>query len=161
MLHYRTAHWEYDRTDRLSKLPWHYQCVVHCIQLGHRHTYLLHHDCEARIVLFYLLGCCRCINSFNVLLFWMFGISKVKYILFLLVFITTSSCSDIIHDNNTSKETKLIKLSTNMGDITLELYADKAPETVANFLKYTKEGKLNGTIFRLRMKHLYVLLNNT
>ena len=77
----------------------------------------------------------------------MFGISKVKYILFLLVFITTSSHSDIIHDNNTSKETKLIKLSTNMGDITLELYADKAPETVANFLKYTKEGKLNGTIF--------------
>ena len=77
----------------------------------------------------------------------MFGISKVKYILFLLVFITTSSYSDIIHYNNTSKETKLIKLSTNMGDITLELYTDKAPETVANFLKYTKEGKLNGTIF--------------
>ena len=77
----------------------------------------------------------------------MFEISKVKYILFLLVFITTSSFSDIIHDNNTSKETKLIKLSTNMGDITIELYADKAPETVANFLKYTKEGKLNGTIF--------------
>ena len=41
----------------------------------------------------------------------------------------------------------MIKLSTNMGDITLELYADKAPETVANFLKYTKEGKLDGTIF--------------
>ena len=77
----------------------------------------------------------------------MFEISKVKYILFLLVFTTVSSSSDIIHDNNTSKETKLIKLSTNMGDITLELYADKAPETVANFLKYTKDGKLNGTIF--------------
>ena len=77
----------------------------------------------------------------------MFGISKVKYILFLLVFIASSSFSDIIHDNNTSKETKLIKLSTNMGDITLELYTDKAPETVANFLKYIKEGKLNGTIF--------------
>ena len=91
----------------------------------------------------------------------MLNIFKVKYILLLLVFISTASCSDIIHDNNTSKETKLIKLSTNMGDITLELYADKAPETVANFLKYTKEGKLNGTIFRLRMKHLYVLLNNT
>ena len=77
----------------------------------------------------------------------MFGISKVKYIFLLLVFVATNSFSDIIHDNNTSKETKLIKLSTNMGDITLELYADKAPETVANFLKYTKEGKLNGTIF--------------
>ena len=84
----------------------------------------------------------------------MFGISKVKYILFLLVFITTSSSSDIIHDNNNSKETKLIKLSTNMGDITLELYADKAPETVANFLKYTKEGKLNGTIFHLSLIHI-------
>ena len=77
----------------------------------------------------------------------MYGISKVKYILFLLVFIATSSYGDIIHYKNTSKETKLIKLSTNMGDITLELYTDKAPETVANFLKYTKEGKLNGTIF--------------
>ena len=58
-----------------------------------------------------------------------------------------SSSSDIIHDNNTSKETKLIKLSTNMGDITLELFQDKAPETVANFLKYINDGKLNGTIF--------------
>ena len=65
----------------------------------------------------------------------MFGISKVKYILFLLVFITTSSCSDIIHDKNKTQETKLIKLSTNMGDITIELFEDKAPETVANFLR--------------------------
>ena len=77
----------------------------------------------------------------------MLNIFKVKYILLLLVFISTASCSDIIHDNNNSKETKLIKLSTNMGDITIELFADQAPETVANFLKYTKEGKLNGTIF--------------
>ena len=77
----------------------------------------------------------------------MLNICKIKHVLFLLVFITTSSCSDIIHDNSTSKETKLIKLTTNMGDITIELYQDKAPETVANFLKYTKEGKLNGTIF--------------
>ena len=49
-------------------------------------------------------------------------------------------------DNQKTQETKLIKLSTNMGDITLELFQDKAPETVANFLKYTNEGKLNGTI---------------
>ena len=72
---------------------------------------------------------------------------KYKYLLYFLVFFSISSCSDIIHDNQKTQETKLIKLSTNMGDITLELYADKAPETVANFLKYTKEGKLNGTIF--------------
>ena len=76
-------------------------------------------------------------------------LSKIsyKYLLFFLVFISISSCSDIIHDNEITKETKLIKLSTNMGDITIELFNDKAPETVANFLKYTNDGKLNGTIF--------------
>ncbi len=72
---------------------------------------------------------------------------NLKYGLFLLFFLSATSCSDIIHDKNKTQETKLIKLSTNMGDITIELFEDKAPETVANFLKYTKEGKLNGTIF--------------
>lgn len=72
---------------------------------------------------------------------------NLRYGLFLLFFISATSCSDIIHDKNKSQETKLIKLSTNMGDITIELFEDKAPETVANFLRYTKEGKLNGTIF--------------
>ena len=41
----------------------------------------------------------------------------------------------------------LVKLETSMGDITLELYADKAPATVANFLQYVKDGHFNGTIF--------------
>ena len=72
---------------------------------------------------------------------------NLKYGLFLLFFLSATSCSDIIHDKNKTQETKLIKLSTNMGDITIELFEDKAPETVANFLRYTKEGKLNGTIF--------------
>ena len=72
---------------------------------------------------------------------------NLKYGLFLLFFLSATSCSNIIHDKNKTQETKLIKLSTNMGDITIELFEDKAPETVANFLRYTKEGKLNGTIF--------------
>jgi peptidyl-prolyl cis-trans isomerase B (cyclophilin B) len=41
----------------------------------------------------------------------------------------------------------LVKLETSMGDITLELYPDKAPVTVANFLEYVKGGSYNGTIF--------------
>ena len=41
----------------------------------------------------------------------------------------------------------LVKLETSMGDITLELYPDKAPVTVANFLEYVKAGFFNGTIF--------------
>ncbi len=34
-----------------------------------------------------------------------------------------------------------------MGTITLELYPDKAPKTVENFLQYVKDGHFKGTIF--------------
>jgi peptidyl-prolyl cis-trans isomerase B (cyclophilin B) len=41
----------------------------------------------------------------------------------------------------------VIKLSTNLGNIILELDAEKAPVTVENFLSYAKRGYYNGTIF--------------
>jgi peptidyl-prolyl cis-trans isomerase B (cyclophilin B) len=41
----------------------------------------------------------------------------------------------------------IVKLETSQGDITLELYPDKAPATVANFVQYVKDGFFNGTIF--------------
>lgn len=41
----------------------------------------------------------------------------------------------------------MVKLHTNFGEITLELDAGKAPETVANFLAYVDSGFFNGTIF--------------
>jgi cyclophilin family peptidyl-prolyl cis-trans isomerase len=40
-----------------------------------------------------------------------------------------------------------VALETTMGRIVLELYPDKAPVTVANFLSYVKDGHYNGTIF--------------
>ena len=40
-----------------------------------------------------------------------------------------------------------VSLKTNMGDIVLELYPEKAPKTVENFLQYVKSGHYNGTIF--------------
>lgn len=40
-----------------------------------------------------------------------------------------------------------IKLSTNHGDIILELDAEKAPLTVENFVKYVLDGHYNGTVF--------------
>jgi peptidyl-prolyl cis-trans isomerase A (cyclophilin A)/peptidyl-prolyl cis-trans isomerase B (cyclophilin B) len=40
-----------------------------------------------------------------------------------------------------------VEIKTNMGTMTLELYPDKAPETVKNFLGYVKSGFYNGTIF--------------
>ena len=45
------------------------------------------------------------------------------------------------------KSHPLVKLETSLGDITLELYPDKAPVTVANFLQYVKSGFYDGTIF--------------
>jgi peptidyl-prolyl cis-trans isomerase B (cyclophilin B) len=41
----------------------------------------------------------------------------------------------------------VVKLLTNFGEITLELNAEKAPITVANFLQYVDSGFYNGTIF--------------
>lgn len=38
-------------------------------------------------------------------------------------------------------------ISTNQGDITLELFAKKAPVSVANFIDYANSGFYNGTIF--------------
>jgi cyclophilin family peptidyl-prolyl cis-trans isomerase len=40
-----------------------------------------------------------------------------------------------------------VEIKTNMGTITLELYANKAPKTVENFLQYVKDGHFKGTIF--------------
>ncbi len=40
-----------------------------------------------------------------------------------------------------------VRLKTNMGEILLELDAEKAPVTVENFLKYVKDDHYNGTVF--------------
>ena len=41
----------------------------------------------------------------------------------------------------------VVKMSTNKGDITIELFKKEAPKTVANFLSYVKKGHYSGTIF--------------
>ena len=40
-----------------------------------------------------------------------------------------------------------VQVQTNLGNIIMELYPDKAPVTVANFLQYAKSGFYDGTIF--------------
>lgn len=40
-----------------------------------------------------------------------------------------------------------VLMQTSLGDISLELYPDKAPKTVENFLRYVDEGFYNDTIF--------------
>jgi peptidyl-prolyl cis-trans isomerase A (cyclophilin A) len=40
-----------------------------------------------------------------------------------------------------------VRLATSMGDIVLELYPDKAPKTVENFLQYVRDKHYDGTVF--------------
>lgn len=40
-----------------------------------------------------------------------------------------------------------VKLTTNLGDIVIELDAQRAPKTVDNFLQYVKSGHYKGTVF--------------
>ncbi len=41
----------------------------------------------------------------------------------------------------------MIKLQTSHGDITIELNAEKAPKTAANFEQYVKDGHYDNTVF--------------
>jgi cyclophilin family peptidyl-prolyl cis-trans isomerase len=49
--------------------------------------------------------------------------------------------------STSSAENVKVLMNTSMGSIELELYADKAPLTVKNFLRYVDEGFYSGTIF--------------
>jgi len=46
-----------------------------------------------------------------------------------------------------SAQSQRVEVKTSMGRFTLELYPDKAPKTVANFLQYARSGFYDGTIF--------------
>lgn len=50
-------------------------------------------------------------------------------------------------EGNSMSTNPRVQLHTNMGDMLIELDAEKAPKTVENFLSYVKEGFYNGTIF--------------
>jgi cyclophilin family peptidyl-prolyl cis-trans isomerase len=47
----------------------------------------------------------------------------------------------------TAAKTTKVRLKTSQGDIVLELNAEKAPITVANFLSYVKKKHYDGTVF--------------
>ena len=49
-----------------------------------------------------------------------------------------------------------VKLTTSHGDIVIELNADKAPNTVANFIAYVEDGFYAGTIFHRVIKDFMI-----
>ncbi len=49
-----------------------------------------------------------------------------------------------------------VRMTTNMGNITIELDAEKAPKTVANFIDYVNKGHFSNTIFHRVIKDFMI-----
>ncbi len=67
-------------------------------------------------------------------------IKRLKFFLLFLLFTTTSVMAD-------ENQNPRVAMETTMGTILLELYPQKAPKTVTNFLEYVDSGFYNDTIF--------------
>ncbi len=65
-----------------------------------------------------------------------------KFLLLALLALSFSA-----HAANPAKANPQIRITTNLGVIEAELYADKAPGTVSNFLNYVQTGFYSGTVF--------------
>ncbi len=55
-----------------------------------------------------------------------------------------------------ARENPKVLMKTTMGDITIELFKEKAPISVENFLSYVKEGFYNGLIFHRVIKDFMI-----
>lgn len=70
-----------------------------------------------------------------------------RFFYLLLVLLSSSSFAE---------ENIIVILHTSAGDITMELYPDKAPVSVENFLAYANSGFYDGTIFH-RVEKRFVI----
>ena len=77
---------------------------------------------------------------------------QVSFAIFTLVTLFTYGVLASAH----AQEKPEVVFETSKGSFTLELYPDKAPNTVANFLKYVDEGFYDGTIFHRVIKEFVV-----
>lgn len=55
-----------------------------------------------------------------------------------------------------AKANPRVAFATTMGDFVVELYPDAAPKTVANFLRYVKDGHYDGTLFHRVIKNFMI-----
>ncbi len=55
-----------------------------------------------------------------------------------------------------SASNPLVQIETSMGEIVLELFVDKSPVSVSNFIQYAKSGHYEGTIFHRVIKGFMV-----
>lgn len=67
--------------------------------------------------------------------------------LMLQVVADEACCGTKKEEEQVMKQNPKVEMKTSKGDIVLELYPEKAPITVENFLKYVEDGFYDGTIF--------------
>jgi len=72
-----------------------------------------------------------------------------KLFLIISIMVVLMAFATTIQANKTNPK---VIMKTSMGDITIELYPDKAPITVKNFFSYVDEKFYDGTIFHRVMK---------
>ncbi len=60
---------------------------------------------------------------------------------------TATAISPAVSAATTSSVPTQVRVTTSMGEFVIELLPDRAPLTVANFLRYVREGFYNGTLF--------------
>ena len=65
----------------------------------------------------------------------------------LLQWLTVFATLVTIADGAAAAPTPQVEFRTSMGNFTVELYPEKAPVTVENFLRYVDDGFYTGTIF--------------
>ena len=68
-------------------------------------------------------------------------------ILMLSMMLFLTSTQSFATENKMSETQPKVKLQTTLGDIVIQLNAEKAPISTKNFLTYAKEGFYDGTIF--------------
>ncbi len=72
-----------------------------------------------------------------------------KFFLIISIMVVLMAFATAIQADKTNPK---VIIKTSMGDITIELYPDKAPITVKNFFSYVDEKFYDGTIFHRVMK---------
>jgi len=70
----------------------------------------------------------------------------------LLAFLLSLTLGVAMSSASAASEAPRVKLETSLGDIVLELDAEKAPLTVANFTQYVKDGHYDGVVFHRVIK---------
>lgn len=65
----------------------------------------------------------------------------------LLLPLLATAQTPVTETENETTENITVILHTNYGAITLELFEDKAPLSVANFVQYARDGHYDGTLF--------------